>query len=100
MRHKLLLETERISFSPFFLGGGGLLSSTLKKVLKSTQRACTVFHLRMRQFQANAPKKKKKKGLSHSLLPRGKNDLFFHPSFSPVTDSHWRISLASVSLVL
>lgn len=76
------------------------LSSTLKKVLKSTERACTLFHHRMREFQANRLKKKKKKGLSHSLLPRGKNDLFFYPSFSPVTDSHRRISLASVSLVL
>lgn len=76
------------------------LSSTLKKVRKSTERACTLFHHGMREFQANRLKKKKKKGLSHSLLPRGKNDLFFYPSFSPVTDSHWRISLASVSLVL
>lgn len=37
------------------------LSSTLKKVRKSTERACTLFHHGMREFQANRLKKKKKK---------------------------------------
>lgn len=80
------------------------LSSTLKKVRKSTERACTLFHHGMREFQANRLKKKKKKvcltlysrevkTISSSIPPSLLLQILIGESPSPLSASCYKVRI-------